>query len=297
MKLIIVTGATGSHSLAGCLESVASMHPVADAVQLEHWVVIDGEQYRQAVEDLCAAVPVGPHQTRRVIQVPHNTGRDGGMYLCHRIIAAMSYLIPADAWMQNVDEDTRVCPHHLQAIVHAQALVPNARWGYTLRQVVDTDTGERLSDTVESMGLIRITCLGTAAMPDRLVDTNCYVVHSSLARELAPLWGCTVARPANDVEADRKVLATLAAHEPRAWCTREFTVEYAVGNRPDSVRMAFFRGAMTQCLPWDPARGICTCSISGGTTRRRASTPATPTTPRWPSGAPPCWTGCAGTGT
>jgi len=217
-----------------------------DGMHVEHWVVVDGEDREDAVRAICDTVAMGC-TTRRLVVLPYNTGRDGGAYLCHRIIAAVSYMIPTGSWMQNLDEDTRVYPHHARAILSAMLTVPHARWGYTLRMIVDPVSGRRIPDTAESMGLIRGTCLGP---PDRLVDTNCYVVHSSLAKELAPIWGTTTARNPDDTEADRKVILTLAGHEPVSWCTRDWTVEYHVANRPDSVSMAFFENAKT--LSWDP---------------------------------------------
>lgn len=248
MKFILVTGATGSDALGGCLQSVAKLEPVDD-MTVEHWVVADGEDKSDAVRRVCDSVPVRDGQTRRLVVLPYNTGRDGGTYLCHRIIAATSFMVPTGSWVQNLDEDTRVRPHHVRAISTAMKTVADARWGYTLRLIVDPVSGETVPDVVESMGLIRTTCLGP---PDRLVDTNCYVMHSSLAKELAPLWGTTTARNPEDVEADRKVALTLASHEPRAWCTRDWTVEYQVANRPDSVNMSFFKHA--KALPWSSGK-------------------------------------------
>ena len=253
LSLAIITGATHNPRLAACLESVNGLAPDPRVAALEHWIVVDGASFEAGVKRICDATPPREGLTRRVLVLPHNTGRDGGAYLCHRIIAATSYLVPTGWWMQVLDEDNALAPNHLAAITDAMERVPDARWGYTLRKIVsESDPSETVCDTVESMGLIRLTCLGSDRIPDRLVDTNCYVIRSDLTKELAPIWGCTTARHPEDLEADRKVIHTLAQHEPKAWCTREFTVEYTAGNRPDSVSMSFFKNS--DVMPWDPAR-------------------------------------------
>lgn len=243
ISLVIVTGATGAPALRRNLESVARLRP-DPRIRAEHWIVVDGPEFADSVRAALDQVPDSPVATRRVVQLPFNTGRDGGAYLCHRVIAACAFMVPTGWWTSTLDEDNALAPGHLAAVAEAMARVPDARWGYTLRTVVGPG-GDRLDDTAESMGLVRLTKLG---YPDRLVDTNCYCFSSSLAKELAPLWGCTTARNPDDVEADRKVIQTLALHEPRAWCTRQCTVEYHTDNRPDSVRLDFFRDA----APWSP---------------------------------------------
>jgi len=239
--LCIVTGTTGSASLRECLRSVAAMDD-DPRLNVQHWIVIDGPEYRDTVLAILER-EARAHCT--VVQLPFNTGRDGGTYLCHRIIAMTSYMIPHDSWLSVLDEDNIVLLGHTRAIADAMEHVPEARWGYTMRTV--TDGHRTIPDTIESMGLIRPTVMGP---PDRLVDTNCYVVRASLARELAPIWGTSPARTPGYMEADRHVIRTLAKHEPTAWCTRKYTVSYTVGNRADSVSMDFF--TRSQVSPWDP---------------------------------------------
>lgn len=247
LTLAIVTGATGHPRLGACMDSVTRLE-ADDRLRVEHWIVIDGPEYRDRVHEIVATSV--PNPNRRVIELPYNTGADGGRYLCHRVIAAASYMVPDGWWMGVLDEDNGVLPHHARAIADAMARAPDTRWGYTLRTVVrDAPDDATVRDTVESMGLIRSTCLGPG---DHLVDTNCYVVKASLARELAPLWGTSPARTPGRMEADRLVITSLAAHEPAAWCTRDWTVRYTVGNRSDSVSMDFFTQA--EMPPWNPAK-------------------------------------------
>lgn len=252
MNLIILTGATGSDVLDGALRAVAGL-AVPDGMVAEHWIAVDGDDRRAGVEASLDRVAPHPQITRRVIGLPYNTGRDGGAYLCHRIIAAAAFLVPTGWWISVLDEDNALTPDHLCLLDSAQKRVPDARWGYTLRTIVGPE-GERVDDSVESTGLIRLTCLGSETVPDRLIDTNCYVVRSDLAKETAPLWGCTTARNPSDVEADRKLVQTLCVHEPKAWCTRHYTVLYTASNREDSVSLDFFLKALRSCPPWDPAK-------------------------------------------
>jgi hypothetical protein len=252
MQLIVVTGSTADPLLRRCILSLAASRDPGCAV--EHWIVADGEAYAhgtQALVDQCPPPP--PWLTRRVIVLPHNTGKDGGTYLCHRVIAACAYMVPNTSWMSVLDQDNEVHDHHLQAVRHCIEQAPtNARWGWTLRSIIDKDTGTvQCVDTVESMGNVRCTCLGNA---DRLIDTNCFVFRADLLRELAPLWGTTPARQEGVMEADRKVCHTLLAHEPTSWCTRDWTVKYRVDGRDSSVSLDFFRRHARVCRPWDPTK-------------------------------------------
>jgi hypothetical protein len=247
--IALVTGATGAPELRACLASANQLES-DPRLRVEHWVMIDGDEYTERVHAICEQVPASPELTRRVVTLPKNTGRDGGTYLCHRVIAATSYMVPDTWWMAVLDQDTTLDPSHIRRMADAMDRVPTARWGYTMRMVTDGEL--TVPDYVESMGLIRLTCLGNDKIPDRLVDTNCYAFRTDLARELAPLWGCTTARNPEDIEADRKVIQTLSRHEPKAWSTRYPTVVYKTGNRDDSVQISFFTEATA--LPWDPER-------------------------------------------
>jgi len=250
-SIAILTATTGHALLERNVRSVNALTPV-EGVAINHWIVVDGEEFRDAAERVLGACGDPPaHISRHVLVLPQNTGGDG--YLCHRIIAGMSFLLN-ESHLSVLDEDNEVEPNHIEALVSAIRAVPGgARWAYTLRAIIDADSNLQCRDTCESVGAIKPTCLHPS---DRLIDTNCYLWSMDLARQLAPLW-MVKAREEGAMEADRVVARTLLLHEPKGGCTRDFTVRYRAGVRggdDGSVTIDFFRRGVLSSREWDPAK-------------------------------------------
>lgn len=246
--IAIITGSVGSPLLARAIDSVNSLD-IPDGVNVSHLVVADGSEFVDNVSNITALHPSrNPKLTRHVIALPENTGGDG--YLCHRIIAGMSFLTNAD-YITVLDEDNELDPCHI--IAHLNAIGPH-RWSFTLRYILDAQSNVVCNDTCESLGNIRPTCISPA---DRLIDTNCFMIRSDLARELAPLW-MVKARETGKLEADRQICHTLLQHEPKGGSTREFTVGYraevrqTTGGTGGSVTTEFFKLGNASVSPWDP---------------------------------------------
>jgi len=246
-EISIITGSTGNAFLSRNIESVNKLD-VPDGVIVKHVIVVDGQVYEndtRRIVDQCSLPPT-PRIARQLVVLPENTGGDG--FLCHRIIATMSFASNAD-YMCVLDEDNEVDPCHI--IVHLNAIGPH-RWSFTLRTIIDAESKFVCDDVCESMGNIRPTCLSPS---DRLIDTNCYMFRMDLARELAPLW-MVRARQQNTMEADRRICQTLLAHEPKGGSTREFSVRYRAavrqgdGNEGGSVTFDFFKHGNARVLPW-----------------------------------------------
>ncbi len=245
-SIAIITGSTGSHLLERAITSVNALH-VPDGVSISHIVVADGHQYVETVTGIVNRLePNHSGISRHVLSLPENTGGDG--YLCHRIIAAMSFLTNAE-YITVLDEDNELDPCHI--IAHLNAIGP-LRWSFTLRTIIDAESNVVCHDTCESMGNIRPTCISPL---DRLIDTNCYMIRTDLARELAPLW-IVKARDTGKLEADRQICQTLLRHEPRGGSTREFTVRYRAAVRDGttqtggSVSTSFFTQGNMNTRPW-----------------------------------------------
>jgi hypothetical protein len=245
----ILTATTGDPLLAKTIASVNALTPV-DGVHITHWIVVDGQEFDTKARDIVAASAHPPsHITRRVLTLKDNTGGDG--YLCHRIIAGFSFLLN-ETYLCVLDQDNMVHPDHVKAHLTAMREAGDARWSWTLREIVDADGTLQCRDTCESMGSIRHTCLRPG---DRLIDTNCYMWRMDLARQLAPLW-MVRARESGKMEADRQVAHTLLTHEPVAGSTRQFTVQYRAGVRGGdggSVSLEFFKRGNLSSRPWDPS--------------------------------------------
>lgn len=252
----IITGSTGNPTLRHAVSSVDAL-VVPDNTRIVHWIVVDGPEHATATNDILHDMPRESSVDRSVMILPVNTGgpTDGQVgYLCHKLLAACFFLVPDDAWVCCLDEDNQYEPDHIVECIRAiRAMDPQPRWAYTLRKVFDDNTVE-MTDTVESVGLVKPTCLGPT---DRLIDTNCYMFRATLAKQLAPIFGTTKARPPpGHLEADRAVCQTLLQHEPRCGFTRRPTVRYRVGNRNSSsgsVTMDFFKSAQ-KTNAWDPLK-------------------------------------------
>ena len=249
-SIAIITGSVGSHLLERAIKSVNALN-VPDGVTISHLLVADGHRYVESVQRIADRYPPidRPNIQRHVIALPENTGGDG--YLCHRIIAGFSFLTNCD-YITVLDEDNELEPCHI--IAHLNAIGPH-RWSFTLRTIIDAESRVVCHDTCESMGNVRPTCLPPG--DDRLIDTNCYMLRTDLARELAPLW-VVKAREPGKLEADRQICQTLLRHEPRGGSTREFTVRYraavreTTGETGGSVSTAFFTLGNASMRPWTP---------------------------------------------
>jgi len=244
--IAVITGSTGNKLLAKNLESVNGLD-IPPNCRVVHYVVADGPQFVDETKRIVDShTPDSARLTRHVIELPENTGGTG--YLCHRIIAGLTYLVNQDHLMV-LDEDNEVESSHI--IAHLNAIGPY-RWSFTLRSIIDDTSAHVCYDMCESMGNVRPTCLGPH---DRLVDTNCFMFRVDLARELAPLW-IVKAREAGKLEADRLITQTLTRHEPACGSTREFTVRYraavreTVGGVGGSVTTDFFKRGNDHLPPW-----------------------------------------------
>jgi hypothetical protein len=244
-SIAIITGSVGGKFLDKTILSVNRL-VIPNGVSVRHLIVADGSEFESKIQAVVDQnPPLNESLDRRVITIPDNTG--GGGYLCHRIIAAMSFLVNT-TYMMVLDEDNEVVPHHI--ISHLNAIGPH-RWSFTLRNIIDETSRIVCSDVCESMGNIRPTVLG---LHDRLIDTNCYMLRVDLARDLAPLW-MVKAREHGKVEADRRICQTLLEHEPRGGSTRDFTVLYRAqtrGGGGGSVSFEFFKQGNSKVRAWDP---------------------------------------------
>jgi hypothetical protein len=232
-SISIITATTGGEFLKHAIESVQNQK-TEEKYTLNHVIVIDGPEYDQAVRDIVSTCDV-TNVPVSILQLPFNTGKDG--YLCHRIYGAVPLLLNTD-FITYLDDDNVMERDHIQTIMSCIE-EKGARWGYTLRTIVDETNTEITKDCCESLGLIRPTCINDL---DRHIDTNCYMFNRELAVQLAPIWHRRTRdkKPGGILEADRQIAQTLIQNEPSGACTRRFTIRYRVGNRMDSVREEFF---------------------------------------------------------
>lgn len=227
VKVAVITPTIGTKHLAACIRSVQ----LQTLPNVEHYIVVDGPQYREAVD---AVVRLFRNQgVIHVVQLPQNVGAGG--WNGHRVYGSLPWLCPDASFVAYLDEDNEFDPDHLRSLVRAavDATVP---WAYSLRRIVDEEGQDVCPDNCESLGGISHTVCGPG---DYLIDTSCYLIERTLAIEISPTWNAPF-RGASGVEPDRQVCQRLLATAPYA-CVRKHSVRYRTGNTGLSVRAAFFK--------------------------------------------------------
>ncbi len=244
----VITPATGHRDLARCLASVQAQ----TYENLEHLVVVDGPERRDAVE--AAVERLGQqHRRLKLVTLPHVTGKDG--WKGHRIYAAFSFLSATD-FVVFLDEDNWFDADHVQCLAEA-VLRDQTVWGFALRKICGQDGRFITYDACESLGHLHPVYTNDR---DRLVDTNCYFIRRDAAIRFAPMWTTRQARVPGSRSPDRSLCRALLENYPPPACSMRFSVNYAVGSGAESVTAEFFlegnrrmRARYPDGVPWMPA--------------------------------------------
>lgn len=243
-SVTVITATTGNPQLGRCLQSVQQQ----TFEQLKHFIVPDGIQHRDKVHEAIKSLG----DLRRnfcVMTLPYPTGKFG--WCGHRIYAAVSVLCNTE-FVCFLDDDNWFEPDHV-ASLFAEIRAAKAAWGFSLRRIFDADGNFVAPDNCESLGSLHPTYMDDN---DRLIDTNCYMLHRDVAVTAAPTW-YGPARP-RGIGADRVVTRFLLTNFPRSCCTHRHTVNYTAGSNSDSVRPQFFLDGNLKMqqrypdgLPWE----------------------------------------------
>ena len=220
----VITGSVGCPFLRDAVASVRAQ----TYAHVRHYVVVDGPEHHSAVVDLLSKEDT---TNVTVLTLPHNTGKSG--YVCHRINAALPWLLDTP-YVCFLDEDNTFEPHHIEGLVRA---VRGKKWAHSLRTIIAQDGTPIAPDACESLGGIRHSFLDPG---DYHVDTNCYLLDTHLARQLAPCWDVKARPGGGRLEADRAVCRTLLGSRLLPGVSRTHSVRYRVASRPDSVCAEFF---------------------------------------------------------
>lgn len=219
LKVAVITPTIGTKYLARNLESVSKQ----TYKNTKHVVVVDGPEYYGNLDLL-------DFKDKQVIHLPENTGRGG--YNGHRIYGAMPYLIDADYFIF-LDEDNWIDENHVETLVKS---VKGKEWAFSLRKIVDKEGKYICNDDCESLGLWP-TCLSEQ---EYFVDVGCYFLSKKLAISLSPIWHRRARHPDEQPEVDRLLMHVLRENKVPCETTGEYTLNYMVGNRSDSVQAGFF---------------------------------------------------------
>jgi glycosyltransferase involved in cell wall biosynthesis len=213
----IITPTIGTKHLEQCVDSVANQ----TYKNIQHLIVVDGKEHRKKAEQQI-------HSDADVLVLPYNTGHD--QYNGHRIYGASTFLAKG-AYYIFLDEDNWLEPNHVESLVNS---IDNNGWAYTLRKIVDTEGNYICNDDCESLGNWQ------SILNDYFVDVNCYIVRRDVALNFAPGWYRRARHPQEQPEVDRLLSGWLRQNNFKANCTGDYTVNYRVASRADSVTGEFF---------------------------------------------------------
>jgi glycosyltransferase involved in cell wall biosynthesis len=232
----IITPTTGSDQLYDALASVEKQ----TYENIEHIIVVDGLEYVKKANSIIEG------SKAKVIYLPHNTGADN--YNGHRIYAAVSFLMNGD-YVCFLDQDNWFEANHVESLM--DVIQSGMQWSYSLRKIVDQSGKYICNDDCESLGN------WLSVLDDRFVDVNCYMIPKMAAISFAPYWYRRARHPQEQPEVDRMLSLFMMNTFTRSGTNGEYTVNYRVASRADSVQDLFFikgnevmKNKMNGVYPW-----------------------------------------------
>ena len=127
----IITPTIGHRFLRRCIESVQGQ----TLTNVEHYIVIDGPQYKEKVLQIIREVTLSLgdklNKTIHTLVLPYNVGSNG--WNGHRVYGSVPYLCNS-SHVAFLDEDNWYNKQHLE-LLFGQLQKDNARWGFSLRNI------------------------------------------------------------------------------------------------------------------------------------------------------------------
>jgi len=221
-KVTIITPTTGSKYLDDCLSSVSKQ----TYTDVQHFVVIDGPQFEEKARKI-----LHNYADKTVLTLPENTGAGG--YNGHRIYGSIPYILNTD-YVMFLDEDNWIDPTHVESLVNV--IKTGNDWAFSLRKIYDSDNNLICTDDCENLGLWP-TCINEKEL---FVDVGAYFLPTAIAIQISPLWYRRARHPEEQPEVDRIIMQILLQYGFKYNTNGDYTLNYRVGNRTDSVQKEFF---------------------------------------------------------
>ena len=209
----VITPTVGQPHLKRAIESVQQQtYP-----NIQHLVVGDGV-------DISWKLP----KSIDFLRLPYNVGE--GRFNGHRIYGACTYLAKGD-YICFLDDDNWFDDDHVASLM---AVIERGNtWACSLRKIIDTDGEFVCNDNCESLGK------WPSIFGNHFVDVNCYMLPKMLAVAMSPVWYRKFREP-GQMEIDNAMMAFLHGSNATYDSTKQYSVNYKVGNSELSVRKEFF---------------------------------------------------------
>ena len=246
-KVTVVTATTGNPLLANNIESVARQ----THADIQHIVIVDGPERRDAVNDIINHMNVEHLHKVVVHTLPYSIGKD--RWNGHRIYGMSTYLAEGQHIMY-LDDDNSIDPTHIEDCL--KVIEAGNDWAYSMRKIRNKECETLCLDDCESLG----QWPSVLDNSDYFIDVNCYFLPINLAVTITPVWYRKFREP-GQMEIDRAMIRVLGQIAPKFDSTRNYTVNYTVGNTQNSVQAGFFEAGNAEMLrryegklPWKKAQ-------------------------------------------
>jgi hypothetical protein len=245
MKVTVITATVGNPLLPHTLRSIANQ----THKDVQHLLVVDGQEHWQKVSDIYHDLE-GPDIDLShvdIIAMPYSIGKD--RWNGHRIYAAGAFQAEGQ-FIIYLDDDNSLEPTHIEDCL--KVIQAGNDWAYSFRNIVDKEHKFLCKDECDSLG----KWASVLGPQDFFIDVNCYFIPTTLAIHLGPAWYRKFREPGMP-EVDRVLAHTLMNNNLKFDTTYKHTVNYTVGNTPNSVQPEFFANGNAEMrrrfpdgLPW-----------------------------------------------
>jgi glycosyltransferase involved in cell wall biosynthesis len=215
--ITVITPTTGAPCVRQALESVKNQ----TYKNIQHLVVVDGQPKGRVIASEYSHIDL--------VDLPYATGKD--QYNGHRIYGAMTYIANGD-FLCFLDEDNWYEPNHIESLVNI--ISKGNKWAYSLRKIVGQEGQYICNDDCESLGK------WTSVINDKFIDVNCFMIPKVSALGFSPYWYRRARHPQEQPEVDRILSPYMMQTETEFDTNGEYTINYRVASRGDSVQAEFF---------------------------------------------------------
>ena len=222
----VVTATTGNPLVKDTINSVIKQ----TYKNVQHLIFVDGEHswdnfYSHHMKTLTPAVGF----RQNIIRLPYSVGKD--RFNGHRMYGAGTFIADGD-YIMFLDDDNFIEPTHIEECLNA---VQGNQWCFSFRKIVDKQRNFICNDDCESLGLWP----SVLHMDDYFVDVNCFFLSKYASLLISPVWYRKFREP-GVMEIDRAIMQALRSANTKYTCTKNYTVNYTVGNTENSVKADFF---------------------------------------------------------